>query len=182
MAKKTFTIFSVLLLVYMLWPTPTKISDFKPLPDSAKSTLEGDTIQIPNVSAYFSNQFRNFVIPFYKEDYQARNFLPFPPIVLNHPPEYSWNVIKKHTDSTYLEEFVYPLRNSLFANGLEMYHPDGTPVFYGAPKLTEDGREWFSKTTLRFYPSGILVRILVWLGIITSSLFIFKLGKEIIKE
>ena len=92
----------------MIWPEPNRISDFKPLPNSAKSTLEGDTIQIPNVSAYFSNQFRQFVVPFYLKDYQQNSHFPFPPLKLNHPPEDSWVVIKKPTDTTYLEELVYP--------------------------------------------------------------------------
>lgn len=180
--KYVFIFFSVLLLIYILWPSPQKISQFSLLPNSAKSTLEGDTIQIPNVAAYFSNNFREFVIPFYFENYQKLHLLPFPPLKINHPPEYSWEVIKKHTDSTYLEEFVYPLRDSLYVNGLEMYYPDGTAIFYGAPKLTEEGKEWFTKTTLRFYPSNILVRIIVYFFIIISIFLLYKLGKQIIKE
>lgn len=180
--KKIYIIFSLLLLIYMLWPGPTKISDFKPLPDSAKSTLSGDTTEIPNVSAYFSNQFRDFVIPFYYNNYKELTRLPFAPIKLNHPPEYSWSVIKKHTDTTYLEEFVYPLRDSLFINGFELYRSDGTPVFVGAPKLEEEGISWFTKTTLRFYPSSILVRVLVWIGIVISFLLIFRLGRNIVRE
>lgn len=166
----------------MLWPAPTNITQFKPLPNSAKSTLSGDTVQIPNVSAYFSNNFRDFVIPFYIKNYQQANFFPFPPIELNHNPEYSWTVIKKPTDTTYLEEFVYPLRASLYVNGFETHRPDGTKVFYGAPDLTEDEKLWFTKATLRLYTSNFLVRIIVWGEIIISILLIFKLSKRIITE
>lgn len=166
----------------MLWPGPSEISDFKPLPESFKSTLSGDTIEIPNVSAYFSNHFRNFVTPFYYEDYQKNNNLPFPPLKLNHPPQYSWEVIKKHTDSTYLEEFVYPLRNSLYVNGLEMFNPDGSRIFPGAPQIIEDGRVWLTKTTLRFYTANILVKVLVWLGIVVSTALLFKLGGRVLKN
>lgn len=166
----------------MIWPGPTKIADFKPLPNSAKSSLSGDTIQIPNVSAYFSNNFRNFVIPFYLENYQRAFHFPFPPIRLNHPPEYSWVVIKKPTDTTYLEEFVYPLRESLYINGFETFRMDGTPIFWGAPKLEEGGKEFYTKTTLRFYTSNILVKIIVWLGITLSISNIYKLGRKIITE
>jgi len=180
--KKISIFLSLLLLVYILWPGPSKISDFKPLPNSAKSTLSGDTIQIPNVSAYFSNNFRNFVIPFYFKNYQQANHFPFPPLRLNHPPEYSWVVIKKPTDTTYLEEFVYPLRDSLYINGFETFRSDGTPIFWGAPKLEEGNREFYTKTTLRLYTSNILVKILVWLGISLSILHTFKLGRKIITE
>lgn len=182
MIKKLFLIFSIILLVYMLWPGPTKISDFKPLPDSAKSTLSGDTVQIPNVSAYFSNHFRDFVVPFYFKNYQQNSRLPFPPLRLNHPPEYSWEVIKKHTETTYLEELVYPLRDSLFVNGYEILRPDGTPIFYSAPKLEEEGKEWPTKTTLRLYTSSIWIRIIVWAGILISLKKIFVLGRRIVAE
>src|SRR5713226_6980914 len=100
MIKKIFIIFSILLLIYMAWPRPSNISDFKALPNSDKSKLEGDTIQIPNVSAYFSNSYRDFVVPFYLHNYQSLMHFPLSPIRLNHPPEYSWIAIKKHTDST----------------------------------------------------------------------------------
>lgn len=180
MIKKVFILFSVLLLLYMLWPGPAKISDFKALPSSSKSRLEGDTIQIPNVSAYFSDNFREFVVPYYSGLYQNKmNFL-FPPLRLNHPPEYSWIAIKKHTDSTYLEELTYPLRDSLYVNGYEPFYSDGKPKFWGSTKFDENGGSWYTKTTLRYYPSSVSVRILVWFGIITSVYFLFKVGKRII--
>lgn len=163
----------------MLWPGPSKISEFKGLPDSAKSSLSGDTIQIPNVSAYFSNLFRDFVASFYFANYQRVSHFPFPPLKLNHPPEYSWVVIKKPTDTTYLEEFVYPLRDSLYVNGFERNRPDGTPIFYGAPKLEEAGQEFFTKTTLRLYTSNLIIRVMVWAQIVISIFLIFKMGKKV---
>ncbi len=182
MIKKVFIIFSILLLIYMVWPGPTKISDFKPLPNSVKSTLSGDTVQIPNVSAYFSNNFRDFVTNFYIKDYQRNNYFPFPPVRLNHNPEYSWVVIKKPTDTTYLEEYVYPLRDSLYVNGFETNRPDGSTIFVGAPKLTEDGREWFTKATLRLYTSNLFIRIVVWAEIVIAVLLIAKVGRRVVKE
>lgn len=178
--KKLFIIFSLLLLIYMLWPGPSKISDFKPLPNSVKSTLSGDTVQIPNVAGYFSDNFRQFVTSFYKSNYWGKTFLPFPPIRLNHPPEYSWIAIKKHTDSTYLEEYVYPLRDSLYVNGFEPFYDNGQPKFWGSTKFEVEGQNFYTKVTLRFYPSSAVVRILVWLGIISSIYFLFKLGRKIL--
>src|SRR3989344_6860342 len=145
--KKIFFIFSFLLLIYMLWPGPARIDQFKALPESEKSTLEGDTIQIPNVSAYVSNNFRGFVIPFYSDNYQNLVKLPFPPLRLNYPPEYSWTAIKKHTDSTYLEELVYPLRDSLYINGFEPFEENGEPKYWGATKFEVGENIWFTKTT-----------------------------------
>lgn len=179
--KKLFVAFSVLLLVYMLWPGPIKISDFVPLSFSSKSTLAGDNIaQVSNAAAYFSNNYREFVIPFYSKNYQGLSHFPLPPLKLNHPPEYSWNVIKKHTDSTYLEELVYPLRDSLYVNGFEPFYSNGQPKFWGSTKFDADGQSFFTKTTLRYYPSGTIVRILVWFGIVTSIYLLFRLGRKIL--
>lgn len=180
MTKKIFIILSALLFIYILWPGPSKISQFQPLSSSDKSKLEGDTIQIPNVSAYFSNQFRDFVVAFYLNNYQSLTHFPFPPIILNRPPEYSWIAIKKHTDSTYLEELVYPLRDSLYVNGFEPFYPDRSPKFWGSTTFEVNKHSWYTKTTLRFYPSNILIRFIVWLGIIISAYLLFKLGKKIL--
>jgi|SRR3989344_4689997 len=180
--RNFYIIFSVLFFIYMIWPVPGKIEKFQPLPNSDKSTLEGDTIQIPNVAAYFSNQYRDFVVAFYAKDFQKLFWFPFPPLRLNYPPEHSWLVIKKHTDSTYLEELVYPLRGSLFINGLEPFYEDGDPKFWGATKFEIEGNKWFTKTTLRLFPSSVFARILVWFGIIISIWMLVKLGRKIILQ
>lgn len=180
MKKKVFIIFSGLLLIYMLWPGPGKISDFTPLLSSDKSDLPGDTVQVPNVAGYFSDNYREFVMQFFLTDYQKKSRFPFPPIRLNRPPEYSWKVIKKHTDNTYLEELVYPLRDSLYIAGLEPFYSDGQPKFWGSSKLDFLGHTWYTKTTLRFFPSRTTVRILVWVGIITSLYLLFRLGRKIL--
>lgn len=164
----------------MILPGPGKITDFKGLPNSEKSNLEGDTIQIPNTSAFFSNKYRDYIVDFYFKNYREKTWLPFPPLKLNHPPEYAWNVIKKHTDSTFLEEMVYPLRNSLYVNGMEPFYEDGTPKFWSSKKLNLGANLWYTKTTLRFYPSNFVIRILVWFGISVAILFIYRLGKKII--
>lgn len=179
--KKIYLIFSLFLLAYMLWPGLGKISDFKALPNSTKSKLEGDTIQIPNVAAYFSNNFRRLVVPFYSDNYQNLTKLPLPPLRLNYPPEFSWTAIKKHTDSTYLEELVYPLRDSIYINGFEPFYENGEPKYWGAVKFEVGGDVWFTKTTLRFYPSTIAARIATWFGIVLSTYFLFRLGKVILR-
>lgn len=162
----------------MIAPGHSRIDEFKPLPNSEKSKLSGDTFQIPNVAAYFSNNYRNFVVSFYYNNFREKTWLPFPPFKLNHPPEYSWNVIKKNTDSTYLEEIFYPLRDSLYVNGLEPFNEDGSPKFWGSSQFNEGNKLWYTKTTLRYYPSSLLSRIVVWIGISLSVLFLYKLGKK----
>ena len=176
----TFIIVATLFLVYLLLPGPSSIEDFPPLPNSAKSTLEGDTIQVPNVAAYFSNNYREFVVDFYRRDFLKKTWLPFLPLRLNHPPEYAYIAIKVETHSTYLEEYYYPLRDSLFVNGLEPFEKDGTPKYTGAIKFDNEDRISDTKVTLRYYPSSVWVRILVWLGICSSIILLWKMGKKVI--
>lgn len=177
-----FIIFSILLLVYLLIPGPSSITDFPPLPNSAKSSLEGDTIQVPNVAGYFSDNNRDLATHFYRNEYQKRTWFPFLPLRLNHPPEYAYTAIKVETHSTYLEEFYYPLRDSLFVNGMEPLFPDGTPKYTGAIKFDNEGRISDTKVTLRYYPSSILTRIVVWLGICLSIILLWKVGRRIIYD
>lgn len=183
MAKKalkiSFIFISLLFLAYMLLPGPNSIIDFPALPDSIKSNLEGDTIQVPNVSAYFSNNYRDFVTAYYYDSYRESTKVPFEPLRLNYPPEFAYTAIKDQTQSTYLEEFVYPLRDSLFVNGLEPVEKDGTPRYVGGGRFEIDGRFVDTKVTLRFYPSSIPVRILVWFGINLSVAALFVISKKI---
>ncbi len=178
--KVTFIIFSVLLFIYMMWPQPQQIYQFNPLPSSVKSDLAGDTWQIPNVAAYFSNKYRAFSIKFYQNNFWNLVKLPFPPYRLNYPPEYSFIAIKKHTDTTYLEELVYPLKESLYVNGFEPFYENGQPKYWGAPRFNVEGKTWDTKVTLRLYSSTFYIRLIVFLGIISSIFLLFKLSKRIL--
>ena len=164
----------------MIWPGPGKISDFNSLPNSEKSQLEGDTIQIPNVAGYFSNNYRNFAVRFYQQNFYHLAILPLPPYRLNYPPEYSFVAIKKHTDSTYLEELVYPLKASLFVNGFEPFNSDSSPKFWGSTRFVVPDKTYFTKVTLRYYPSNLIVRMIVWMGIVSSILLLYRLSKKVL--
>lgn len=178
--KKIFIIFSVLLLVYLVLPGPSSVTNFPALPDSTKSTLSGDTWQVPNVSAYFSNNDREFATAYYKDIYKKQTMSFLPPIRLNYPPEFAYTTIKDQTESTYLEEFIYPLRNSIYINGMEPFEVDGQPKYFGATKFHTAAGFFETKVTLRFYPSPIWARIITWVGINLSVILIWKLGRKII--
>lgn len=166
----------------MLLPGPNSIDDFPPLPDSTKSNLSGDTWQVPNVAAYFSNQMRGFVIPYYYQMYKNLNTLPVPPMRLNYPPEFAFTAIKDQTHSTYLEEFLYPLKGSLFINGYEPFTQDGQPKFRGAARLDYEGKIYGTKTTLKLYPAPFWVKIVIWAGIVLSLYWLWKLGRKVFYE
>lgn len=180
--KILFIFFSITLLVYMLLPGPSAIADFPALPNSVKSELEGDTIQVPNVAAYFSYNYRDFVIPYYNYFYFKNTQLPFVPIRLNYPPEFAYTAIKDQTHSTYLEELVYPLRDSIFINGFEPFYQEGQPKFEGASKIGIHGIDYDTKVTLRYYSSPLWVKIIVWIGINISVIGLFFISKKAIFE
>lgn len=178
--KKIFIIFSALLLLYMLWPQPASIEDFQALPNSEKSTLSGDTWQIPNISGFFSNNYRDFAVSFYSKTFQGSSHFFFPPIRINYPPEFAYTAVKQYTESTYLEELVYPLKDSLYVNGFEPFYQDGKPKFWGSTKFAPTGKPWYTKVTVRFYPSSIWIRFLIWLGIVVSIARIYQMTRKII--
>lgn len=182
MIKYFFIFLAVVFLVYLLLPGPSSINDFPSLPSSAKSTLEGDTIQVSNVAGYFSDNYRIFATSFYSQAFKDKTLFPFLPIRINHPPEYAYTAIKVETHSTYLEEYYYPLRDSLFVNGLEPFYEDGTPKFTGAHNFNDEGRVSKTKVTLRYYPSSILVRIIIWFGICAAIFLLWKMTKRIIYD
>ncbi len=166
----------------MLMPGASSINHFPLLPNSSKSTLAGDTLQVPNIVGYFSNNYRQFVTSFYQTALQDTTPLPFKPIRLNYPPEFAFTAIKDQTQSTYLEEYAYPLRDSIFINGLEPFYADGQPKYWGAHQSDINGTLYDTKVTLRYYSSSGLTRILVWMGISISMVLLWILSKRIIKE
>ncbi len=174
-----YCLFSLFFLIYLVVPGPDSITDFPPLPTSLKSSLEGDTIQVPNVSAYFSDNFRNEAVKYYKDAYQKNTPFFFPPLRLNHPPEYAYTVIKDQTESTYIEEYTYPFRDSLYVNGMEPVNEDGTPRFTGASKYKIDDVEYSTKVTLRYYPSNIVSRLILWVGINFSIIILYVTGRRL---
>lgn len=170
-------------LVYELLPSPRGITQFPPLPGSTKSQLEGDTIQNPNIAAYFSNFNRAGITAFYK-DFFSRQLIkgvPLPVVALNHPPEDAYTYVRDQQESTFLEEYVFPMHESLFVNG---YEPMVENIMhnnirsYEGDRIDYHGIWYLSKATLRYYPSNVLVRTTLYICIWLSGLALFKLYKK----
>ena len=96
MIKKIILIcLNILIIIYLAWPLPN-LSD---LPQSVKSTEPGDTVQMKNVSAYFTDLERPEVIDFYIKNYQSKHPLAFK---INHPPERAKQIFVGTMQSYYL--------------------------------------------------------------------------------
>mgnify|MGYP001608287733 CR=1 FL=1 len=174
-------------LIYILSPGPIGISDFTPIPNSLKSDEPGDTVQVPNISAYFSNLDRAGITKFYKDDYRKKFIFGWiPPETLNYSPINALQYIReRQEESTFLEEYVYPLRGSIFVNGYEPSVDKEIKKFTkpvsGGP-MEVHGQYFTSKTTLRFYPAPWHVSLISYIGIWVMSLSLFKISKEAFKE
>ena len=162
-------VFNLFAIFYLISPTP----NLPDLPNSAKSDLPGDTIQISNVSAYYTNMTRTEVINFYKAYYSG----PFR-INLNHPPEKAKEIIVNTIQSYYFEEFVLPFKESLYINGFEWENDVFTkPENRSKNKLIYQNKEYKAKITIRRFPTTVPKRLIAFfvteIGLITT-LFVFK--------
>lgn len=169
-----FVIFNALSLFYLLIPTPT----LKDLPNSAKSNEPGDTVQLKNVSAYYTNLSRSEVINFYRSIYHGPLF-----IRLNHPPELSKSIIRDTIQSYYFEEFVLPFKESLYINGFEWENDVFTkPEKRIKNKLIYEGIEYKAKITLKTIPTTPFQRIGNFLIIESSLILIYFIYRHFLKK
>lgn len=142
------TLVSILLFVYLIKPNP----DFpKPPYDSVQSNEPADT-ETPLRRAYFTNMTREEVINHYKKEFN-KGFTVYTPR-LNYPPEESATIIRDQTMSTFLEEIVHPMRESIYINGFEPKSEKDTIII--------DGVKWRQKIIVRYVPSNVLLRLLTF--------------------
>lgn len=128
----------------------------EPLPNSIKSNEPAD-LEEPTRVGFYTDMSREEVINYYKGQFEKSPFLSITPPMsrLNYPPEEAKVLIRDQTQSTFLEELVYPTRESLFING---YRPrdDKTP-------LIVDGRKWGQKIIIKYVSSSVVVRFVIGL-------------------
>ncbi len=179
--KKILVSIFILGLVYILAPGPTSVNDFPSLANSLKSSEPGDTVQVPNIAAYFSDYDRAGITSFYRGAFRNLYLVNklIPPISLNYPPENANSFVRDQQVSTFLEEYLYPLRGSIFVNGydpnVENEMKKRNHTFIG-DHLHIQGRYFNSKTTLRFYPADSFNRLIVYFGIWIAGIAIYELG------
>lgn len=187
MRKKIFLGLFILGLLYIILPGPTSVKNLSPLPRSVASDEPGDTVQVPNIAAYFSFSNRADITKFYHSNYQDLFIFGkfIPPLTLNYPPEEAKRVIRDQLYVTFMEEYVYPLRGSIFVGGYEPFvHNEllKTPHNFVGDHVHINGVYYDSKTTLRFYPNNTIGRIFVYLAIWGMSIWLFKIWRKSLQE
>ncbi len=181
-------------LIYILLPAPSSIQEIPGVPGSLKSDEPGDTWQNPNIAGYYTNARRAEVTSFYRDSFWQlhccldfnnflnRIFFLIPPIRINRPPEEAYTYIRDQQRSTYLEEYLYPLRESLFVNGYEPFDENGVAFNNKSFTMLIDGKVYDSKVTIRYYPSAWGSRLLVYLGIWAGLIGLFIVLRRIFKK
>ena len=165
---------NLLIIAYLFIPVP-QIPD---LPNSIKSDEPGDTVQLKNVQAYYTNLTRTEVMNFYQAVYTG----PFR-VRVNHPPEKSKQVFKDTMQSYYLEEFILPFKQSLYVNGFEWENDVFTkPDKRAANKLLFKNKEYKAKISIRTFPTSIPKRIATFLLTEFSVIFALFTYKNLISK
>ena len=150
-----FLTFSLLFLAYLSLPNPEFPT---PPPDALQSDEPGDT-ETPLRRAYFTNLTREEVMSHYKNQLM-------PAYRLNYPPEEAQTIIRDQTRSTFLEEIVHPLRESVFINGFEPKDPKDA--------IEIAGRDWRQKIIVRYVPSRLWLRLVLGLSTVFVMVVVFK--------
>jgi hypothetical protein len=182
--KKLLVLIFVIGLIYLVWPGPASINEIPELATSLKSDEPGDTTQNKNIAAYFSNNRREEVTGFYSGQFGYLNFLGFkiPPIRMNLPPEEAFTYIRDQQPSTYLEQFTYPFRDSLYVNGFEPFDEKGKEYRKGATQINIKGSYYLSKTTVRYYGSSVAVRVFLYILAWVCMILIYKLFRKALSD
>lgn len=156
-----FFVIYVLGFVYLALPSPS----YPDLSDAIRSTEAGDTWQNPDQKGFYTDLSRAEVLSQLQSKFTLKIFgLTIPSFRLNYRPEEAFTLVRDQLNSNYLEEIVYPFRESLFVNGWE---PKNDPRFRnlpakGVPVLAVNGRPYLSKVTLKPVYSSLWARLLVW--------------------
>jgi len=178
-SKLFFVFFIILGTLYLVLPAP---KDFPDLPGAVKSIEPGDTVQIANVSAYYTDMPRKEAVDFYFKYFSRSPFLGIPLITykLNHPPERIREVLRDTQQSTYVEELVHPLRESVFVNGFEWNNDPFTPSKSRAKNiLIVGGKTYQFKVTIFYQESKIWQRLLIFYFCLLFIYFLLNIYKGI---
>lgn len=162
--KIIYFVFSISLLYYVALPN----LGFPNYPTDSLQSYEPADSESINRRAYFSNQDRESVVNHYKKEFfLEKTFLTnFLQLRLNYPPEESQTIIRDQTRSNYLEEIVYPLRESVFINGFMPNVPKDAIII--------ENKNWLQKITVKYVSSNVYVRIFVVLMLIIISPLLVK--------
>jgi len=173
-------LFLLVFLVYLFLPSP----EVQPLPNSLKSQEPGDTWQVTGAAGYYTDMKRADVLDFYQKTFSLvfLNF-SFSGYRLNNPPEYAKQVIRNEITVSYFEEIVHPFRETLMVTGFEpsVYYK-GNPSKIAQTTIFVGDKNYFSKVTIRYLPTPIWKRLLLFVFSLFSIGGLILIWKKILKS
>lgn len=171
--KIIFLLFCISGVVYLALPN-------RPFPGMVPDALvsqEPADLETPFRRGYYTNLSRQDVLNWYKGEFNYQVFgIKLPIFLLNYPPEYAQDIIRDQTGSTFLQEYVHPFRESIYINGFKPQTSDGKPVFL----INGEGRE--QKIIVRYVPSNILLREVIFIVSMIMFVIIYKELTGLIKK
>ena len=170
--KYVYILCSLLLLGYIIYQTPN-IPDA--LDDSIRSYEPAD-VESDLRRGYYTNYGRSETLFHYQKKFILFKKLPNSifNFRLNYPPEESQWLIRDQTRSTFLEEIVHPMRESIYISGFEPQKDKD--------KIIIDGVSWRQKVIIRYVQSTIIARIAIALSVLSLIPIIVKYWLNILNE
>jgi hypothetical protein len=160
LVKLFFVIFFISLSFYVYPVSP----DFPKPPAGSVQSFEPADVESPLRRGYYTNLNRQEVISHYEKEFnQGFAYAPR----LNYPPEEAPALIRDQTKSSYLEEIVHPLRESIYINGFTPKEEQYAQYY--------EGVRYNQKIIIRYIPSNLWIRIAIVTG---STLFGYLLFLE----
>ena len=165
--KIVYILFTGFLLAYLALPSP----EFpKNLPESIQSDEPAD-VETPLRKSYFSDWERTLISNYYKDQFgPGITSSGIWSIHQNYPPEEATILIRDQTRSSFLEEFVHPMRESLYVNGYDA--SKNKDIIYVSAK------NWKHKITVKMVETSIWSRLLQGLLIVIYLPFLYRFIKD----
>lgn len=150
----------ILLSIYVFPKSP----EFPKPPADFVQSFEPADVETPNRRGYYTNLTRAEVIAHYEKEFNE-GFNVYTPR-LNYPPEDAPLLIRDQTKSTFLEEIVHPLRESIYINGFEPKTEEYAQFYKGV--------RYNQKIIVRYVTSSLWVRFFVVTGSVVLLCFLIK--------
>jgi len=166
LATAVFIIGSAGLLLYLVLPNqPFPAVDNASLRSSEPGDVESDLRR-----GYYNNSNRQETISLFRSKFNQLSIfgkkLNYFSFTLNYPSEEAQTLIRDQTRSTYLEEIVHPMRESLFVNGFEP-KKDSDVIFV-------NGQSYLQKNIIKLVNSTLFFRLLLGIFALLSIFLITK--------
>jgi hypothetical protein len=168
-------------LVYLTLPSPA----YPDLTQAERSDEPGDTWQHPDQKGYYTNLTRAEVLEQIQSKFSLKIFgITIPSYRLNYRPEEAFSLVRDQLKSYYLEEIIYPFRESIFVNGWEPTHsPQYAKILLNEnPDISFRGVPFLSKVTLKPTNSNVIARVAIWTLLFPATYFVFESLKKSLKN